>query len=166
MKNAKTAQRCTSMIPHSFRAVLLLWTLVATTSCSIPYNRAWNKAAAISASNPHPHSNLSGAWQGTWRSEGTGHHGKLRAIATPDPSQPNAWTFRYHATWAKILSGGYHAHHLAHQQADNTYRISGEQDLGKIFGGTFKYDGIATPTHFKASYQSKADHGVFELSRP
>ncbi|WP_138087703.1 hypothetical protein [Phragmitibacter flavus] len=159
---AAHVRRLTLSVIHPLILALTLF----LTSCAIPYNHAWNQAAATSSTTAP--TDLSGAWQGTWRSEGTGHHGKLRAIVSPDPDpkQPNAWTFRYHATWAKFLSGGYKAHHIATPQPDQSYKISGEQNLGKLFGGIFKYDGNATSTHFKATYQSKADHGVFELTRP
>jgi hypothetical protein len=72
------------------------------------------------------------------------------------------YDFRYHATWAKFLSGGYTAHHTA--GPDGT--ISGEQDLGKLFGGIYRYEGQSTPTTFKATYRCDIDHGVFELARP
>lgn len=141
---------------------LLVLLILLTSSCSIRFKHDWRKAASA---NPSP-TDLSGAWLGTWRSEGSGHHGTLRAIVTTVPERDNTWQFRYHATWAKILSGGYTTYHIAIPQRSGSYKISGQHDLGKLFGGTFHYEGTATPTHFKATYRSSNDHGIFEMSRP
>lgn len=146
--------------------------LLLLSSCSLPYHLRWQRAASANATT-RP-ATLAGAWQGSWRSEGTGHHGRLRAIVTPaSPADADtnvqAWNFHYHATWARILSGSYHSIHAATPAVpppSPSWTISGHQNLGKIFGGVFHYQGFATPTHFKATYRSQKDHGVFELQRP
>jgi len=143
---------------------LLALLLFATTSCSLPYQQRWKKVAQTPATTAP--TTLEGAWVGTWRSEGTGHHGKLKAIVTPATGSSDVWDFHYHATWAKILSGGYTTQHKAEEKSPGNFIISGEHDLGKLFGGVFRYDGAATPEHFKANYRSSNDHGVFELERP
>jgi len=142
---------------------------LALTSCSLGFKRDWKKAATSPPSSEvYP---LSGAWQGTWRSTSNGHDGTLKAIASPIPAAPGTpgqtmYEFRYHATWAKVLSGGYTTHHLAKYDSKmNKHLLSGEHDLG-LLGGVFRYGGEATPTHFKATYDSKLDNGVFQMTRP
>lgn len=149
---------------HRLHPLILLCSLtLLTTSCTTAFNHHWRQATNNTPTNP---TDLTGAWQGTWHSESTGHHGKLRAIATPIPNQPHTWQFRYHATWAKILNGGYTTQHIATPQPDSTYQLSGQHHLGKLFGGTFHYGGTATPHQFTATYRSNSDHGTFKMSRP
>ncbi|HSI63380.1 MAG TPA: hypothetical protein VLE43_09680 [Candidatus Saccharimonadia bacterium] len=141
----------------------------ALASCSIGYNRDWQKAAATDATL-HP-KNLEGAWTGTWKSNHDGHQGKLRAIVTSLPSQPGQperYSFRYHATWANILSGTITAEHQAThagKKKGGIVTLSGEKDLGRL-GGVYGFTGAASPTEFKADYKSKLDKGVFEMKRP
>ncbi len=143
-------------------ASLLIATLA---SCSIGYNHRWKKLAADNAA--HPPKDLSGAWEGTWKSETTGHTGTLRAIVDA-PIKVDAKTadylFHYRATWKKILSSVFVAHHDATPKGKG-YVLSGHKDLGR-FGGDFKFTGTATPKEFHAQYQSKSDHGEFEMKRP
>jgi len=144
---------------------------LALTSCSMGFKRDWEKAAAqqhLPVGAAQAPTDLSGAWLGTWNSVATGHHGTLKAIATPLPADaraPTGYQFRYHATWAKFLSGGYTTTHTVTRQGKD-YIIGGEHDLGRLLGGVYKYEGKATPTHFRATYTSNLDNGVFELQRP
>jgi hypothetical protein len=147
-------------------ALALSFTLA---SCSTGYNKDWQAAAATDATR-HP-KNLEGAWTGTWRSNKDGHTGKLRAIVTKlptDANQPEKYSFRYHATWANIISGVITAEHQAThpgKKKGNVLELSGEKDLGRL-GGVYSFIGTASPTEFKADYKSKLDKGVFEMKRP
>lgn len=155
---------------RAFQGILILFTATACLcSCSMKYNRDWKKVASSTPAKP---TDLSGAWEGTWTSLSSGHHGRLRAIATPisiGQNQPKKsseeYEFRYHAIWAKILSGGYTTRHTVKKQQEH-YTIGGEHDLGRLFGGKFTYEGTATPVTFKANYFSNLDNGVFQMARP
>ncbi|WP_009961728.1 hypothetical protein [Verrucomicrobium spinosum] len=146
------------------RLTLLILALSASllSSCSLGYQSDWNKAAARDTQNPPK--DLTGAWEGLWYSRHNGHHGKLKAIVTPveEQGKNTAYDFRYHATWARVLSGGYTARHLV----DRRGRVTGQQDLGALVGGVYHYEGKATPAEFKATYRCNIDNGVFELQRP
>src|SRR6478752_6698735 len=94
-------------------ACLLMFVLA---SCSIGYSSKWTKAAADTKSK-RP-TDLTGAWEGTWKSESDGHTGKLRAIVSqPAPPQGPAlrresgYYFLYEATWKKVLSAVIGAQH-------------------------------------------------------
>jgi len=138
-------------------------------SCSIGYNRDWKAAAATDATLLPK--DLEGAWTGTWKSNHDGHKGNLRAIVTKLPTaagQPDKYNFRYHATWANILSGIINAEHEAipaGKKRDGLVNLSGEKDLGRL-GGVYSFIGTASPTEFKADYKGKLDKGVFEMKRP
>ena len=135
-------------------------------SCSIGYDYRWNKAAA-SAQTTSP-ATLLGAWEGTWRSEATGHTGTLRAIVTAPPAEstPSRYTFRYEPVWKQVLRVALTAEHEAKRKgSQGPWILSGEKDLG-LLGGVYRFTGTATPTDFRASYASRVDHGVFEMKRP
>ena len=106
---------------------------------------------------------LTGAWEGTWKSDVNGHTGKLRCIITKQPD--GQYEFHYWAQWQKVLSGSFRQNYEVKKKG-NTFTFSGEKDLGK-FGGKFDHQGTATATTFKATYVAeKGDKGTFELSRP
>lgn len=145
------------LLPITFAIGLAL----CSSSCSTGFNRDWNLAATKNATAP---GSLEGAWKGTWLSKVNGHHGELRAVVTAVAGQtpPSDYDFRYHATYKKILSGGYTARH----HVDAKGGLSGSQDLGRLVGGVFTYEGKVTAKEFRATYKSSSDHGVFEMKRP
>ena len=145
------------------RCYLLFFICILASSlsnCSTGFNQQWHEAAALL---PKPN-DARGAWVGTWRSEVSGHHGELKAVVTaiPSKSAPHEFNFRYHATYAKILSGSFTTiHHV-----DSRGKLTGSEDLGSFAGGVYRYEGKVTPTEFQATYTSAKDHGVFEMKRP
>ena len=137
-------------------AVSILMLLV--TGCS-SFNREWKSALA----QPHPDSDISGAWEGRWLSERNGHTGRLRGVFTKaDADRYNA---HFHATFWKILHATYEVP-LKYKEKDGEILLSGESDLGKLSGGVYKYEAKATPARFSCTYKSKYDHGTFEMKRP
>ena len=48
---------------------------------------------------------LTGPWEGTWKSDFNGHNGKLRCIITKQPD--GQYEFHYWAQWQKVLSGSF-----------------------------------------------------------
>lgn len=145
-----------------FRLSFVLLTASLLASCSIGFQGDWKQAAARDAK--HPPKDLTGAWEGRWYSMKNGHHGTLKAVVTRvgEQGKNTDYDFRYHATWARVLSGGYTARH----SVDRHGKVSGEQDLGALVGGVYRYDGKASPTQFKATFHCKIDNGVFEMHRP
>jgi hypothetical protein len=152
------------MNPFLRPAFALLLTSVLA-NCTAGYNHEWKKVAAQTVAQPPK--DLSGAWEGTWKSVPTGHTGTLRAIVS-DPTIVDGKTaeyqFRYRATWKRVLSAVFASKHEARLEGRN-YVLSGKKDLGK-FGGVFEFTGTATPQEFHAKYRAKMDHGEFEMKRP
>jgi hypothetical protein len=152
------------------RLAAIFSVLIVLAGCSIGYNRKWTMSAAETVA--HPPKDLSGAWEGTWRSESDGHTGRLRAIATRVPgssTQSPAYDFRYEATWRKVLKACISARHTVTapypKRLGDIVHLTGEKDLG-VLGGVFRFTGTATPRTFHADYSSKWDNGVFEMNRP
>ncbi|MFT5109842.1 MAG: hypothetical protein ACI9UA_005494 [Pseudoalteromonas tetraodonis] len=108
---------------------------------------------------------LTGPWEGTWKSDVNGHNGKLRCVITKQPD--GQYEFHYWAQWQKVLSGSFKQNYtVVENKNKGSFSFSGERDLGKM-GGKFNHEGNTTATKFKATYESESgDKGSFELVRP
>jgi hypothetical protein len=104
---------------------------------------------------------FSGHYVGTWRSEVTKHHGRL--ICDFSKMDPKHYRAEFKAYWG-ALHGSYSVV-METQRAGRELRFSGRQDLGKLYGGVYKYDGRAGGGRMTSKYASADDHGVFELTR-
>ena len=145
------------------RNVRLLLTAVAAvfvlTGCS--FQRAWKAGA----NDTTPANEITGRWQGTWKSDSNGHTDKLRCLVTKkDESHYDA---RFHAKYRKVItfSFGYTVP-LVVTNTGTQREFSGTANLGKLAGGIYTYKGAATATEFNARYDSKYDRGTFQMSRP
>jgi hypothetical protein len=136
---------------------LLLPALLAG-GCST-FNRDWRAAAQ----QPAPSAAITGRWEGRWRSEVNGHSGKLRCLVSQQDDTHYRADFR--ATYQHVLHFSYSVP-LAVEPGPWDYRFSGQENLGKLAGGIYRYEGRAAPTNFFSTYRSQYDHGTFELHRP
>lgn len=104
---------------------------------------------------------VEGAWEGRWQS-GNGHGGdRLRAVVTQREPQKLHVIFRAHFWGIFDIDEEVDLN----VTSTNPIRASGEADLGYFKGGVYSYDATITPVKFDATYKSKYDHGVFNLSR-
>ena len=74
-------------IAHASLALLLG---LFASGCST-FHREWKQAAA----QPLPIDDITGRWQGGWKSEGTGHQGALRCVVSKE--SPEKYRFVYRA---------------------------------------------------------------------
>lgn len=139
--------------------LLLLTLALVTTACS-GFGRDWRAAAR----EPAPAEGIGGRWEGRWVSEVNGHSGRLRAILTPTGAQ--TYRAHFHARYAGFLNFGYTVELTATNDATGRAHFQGSADLGKLAGGVYTYAGQADAQRFEATYQSRADHGRFEMQRP
>ena len=144
---------------------------VMLSSCASPaFNSAYRRAVAdYRAADPKPE--VAGPWQGYWKSDVNGHTGDLRAVATPAAAATvpadgvgEGYQFRYHATWAKVLSGGYTSPHEVRRNRAGGYTVLAEKDIA--FLGVYKSEGTIKGDKFESKYRSDSDHGVYVLQRP
>jgi len=144
---------------HSSFLACALWAVVLAGGGCSSFNRDW-KAAAIA-----PADGLEGRWEGRWRSEASGHNDALRCLITHAGS--SNYVARFHAKFRAVfrVSFGYTVP-LAVEKKTNEFLFEGSADLGSLAGGRYTYTGRATTTNFFSSYDSKYDHGVFEMTRP
>jgi hypothetical protein len=151
------------------RSTALLPLVLCLASCTLGFDRKWQKAVAEAGHTPS--TTLAGPWEGTWKSEASGHEGTLRAVATqtaPPTPHSSAFEFHYEATWMKFLRACMTAQHEVvgvNARAKQPAILRGEEDLG-LLGGIYTFSGTASPTEFRAQYRSSADHGTFEMKRP
>ena len=142
--------------------VVAIFSAAMLSSCT-NFRKVWADEMAKPAQK---RGDLTGPWEGTWRSDVNGHNGKLRCIITKQAD--GAHEFHYWAQWQKVLSGSFRQNYEVTENKGKrgTFHFEGERDLGKL-GGTFTHKGTATAKTLKATYASEmGDHGVFELSRP
>jgi hypothetical protein len=150
--------RCThdGLVRVLFSLVLPAGLLLAT-GCTT-FNHDWAKTA----NRPAPTNELSGRWEGTWRSEVNGHNGKLRCVVTQ--KKDGTYKARFHAIYQKVLGFGYTVQ-LSVTETNGVFQFSGQANLGWWAGGVYDYEGRAREMHFFSTYRCKYDHGTFQLTR-
>lgn len=134
---------------------------LSLTSCGT-FERKWN--AAVAEYHTGGTRGPEGPWSGTWHTTTNDHTGKLRAVVSPSQKKPGEYDFHYHATWARIFSGGYRVTYPVKRQGSR-YLVDGDEKLG-IFG-TFHHKGTITRDRFEATYSSDREEiGKFSMRRP
>lgn len=122
------------------------------------FNREWKRAGQ----QPAPTNSITGRWEGHWLSEVNAHTGKLRCIITHQTN--DLYAARFRATYMKILRFSYTVP-LTVNASNEVWHFRGEEDLGALAGGIYRYVGSATATNFQSTYDSRYDRGTFEMQR-
>jgi hypothetical protein len=154
-------RRSTALSRRCLSALACLFAAFWFTGCST-FERNWRAAEQTL----ERHDDLTGRWEGTWRSEVNGHNDQLRCLMTPLTNGLHA--ARFHAKYKKGIfrfSFGYSVP-LQVRRANDVFRFEGEADLGWLAGGIYRCKGSATATNFFSTYRSKYDHGTFQMTRP
>ena len=115
------------------------------------------------SSTVHSPESIEGAWEGTWKSDTCGHHGKLRGIVSIHADRGTSARFR--ATWAHILTGEYSIPIQVVSQPGREF-FSGTAHLGRWVGGLYSYEGYVASNRFFSEYRCSSDHGTFQMERP
>jgi len=125
------------------------------------FTKAWKAAAPGGPAGP----GLAGRWEGTWKSDATGHQDSLRCLVSEGTN--GLHQARFQARYRKVFrwTVGYSLPLQAEQAGDAT-RFQGQANLGWLAGGTYRCVGTATATNFHATYESKYDRGTFDMVRP
>ena len=144
------------------RAVAASVSLCLLASCG-SFHSEWKQATAATRSLPKD--SVEGPWTGTWKSEATGHVGRLRCVVGPAENREGDHVFRYHASWGRVFAASFTARHRVEPSAEGT-RFSGSHEMPAWVGGTYRYDGVVKGDAFSATYRSSKDHGAFEMRRP
>lgn len=103
-----------------------------------------------------------GGWEGKWCSYKNGHNGPLKA--TFCRINNCQYEVRFRGRFAVIVPFRYKETLNIVSETEECIHLAGETVIGPIMG-SFSYDGTATSTHFKATYKSRNDCGLFEMRR-
>ena len=105
---------------------------------------------------------LAGNWTGTWTSSQNGMNGALRCFIEKQTDE--AYQARFDAVFAKVFTHTCKVT-LAVQRKPSQWEFSGQQDLGLLNGGVYKYVGQSDGNDFVCTYDSAMDKGTFRLKR-
>jgi hypothetical protein len=142
----------------------LLSLILCGAGCSA-FNYEWRQAMK----KPVPARDITGPWEGHWKSDVTGHNNALRALITS--ADTNHYDVKFHAAYKSetfpfiTVHFGYTVR-MESRPGTNGLAFQGLEDLGTMAGGVYTYDGQANPTQFLCTYRSKYDHGIFDMHRP
>lgn len=151
------AQRLDQAAPQNAVLLLALLPLLLSCGCST-FNRDWKRAAQQSTPD-----SVAGRWEGQWSSEANNHSGRLRCLISLEGDD---WcNARFQATYAKIFRFTSRVM-LTLQPHYGGWEFNGEENLGRLAGGVYYYEGRASATNFFSIYRSKYDHGIFQMQRP
>ena len=142
------------------RIVFLLLSIVLLVSGCSTFNRDWKKAGDQSFEG------MEGRWVGRWHSDYNQHNGALRCLITK--REGNTYHTRFHAKykWGLITVSYPYDMDMTLTPQGNTFRFTGQADLGKLAGGLYRYDGNGTIRRIDINYRADKDHGTFQLQRP
>lgn len=119
---------------------------------------------------PTPQSPFDGRWIGKWTSDrhkkpfsSEAESGYMQGVFTRiDP-----YRYRTHIRAEWLLGASDHLTELyGHtNKAGDVLYLKGQDQVSKVFGGTYKYEGTVTATHFRVRYDSSYDSGTFEMTK-
>jgi len=144
--------------------ILLSLAIFGASGCST-FDQDW-EAARHAPRTPRPAAtaaeNLSGAWEGSWKSSANGHGGELRGIF--ESMDENRYEVRFHATFGGVFSFEYTVPIRVAREALGQ-GFEGQADLGPLAWGLYLYRGQIVGDEFTARYDCGFDHGTFFMER-
>ena len=140
--------------------MLVALSALSFVGCST-FNYEWWHAAKKAT----PTGEITGRWEGRWLSHANGHNDKMRCLIRQVDT--NRYDAKFHAAYKKWITiyFGYTVR-LDAKPGTNGVAFHGQQNLGRLAGGVFTYEGYANTTNFFSTYKSKDDHGIFQMHRP
>lgn len=105
---------------------------------------------------------MAGDWTGTWNSDNGSMSGPLRCRV--ERQTEGVYLARFEATFAKFLTDN-SSTTLRVQNKGQAWEFTGEEDLGLLKGGKYKYKGQSDGREFVCNYDSAFNKGTFRLKR-
>ena len=104
---------------------------------------------------------LAGQWNGNWKSCKSGHHGKLNAqFCRLDETHVQA---KFTGSFAKVIPFRYRpVLNIVHDES-GLMILEGNKKLPLV--GNFYYTATVSEAGFSATYRSRRDQGVWQMSR-
>lgn len=146
---------------RGFRAVtsLLLLSFVVSSCGTLAYNRAWEDFEPVLTIDP-----AEGRWTGEWKSDWNGHSGGLRCMLTRKSA--DTYFARFYSTYGWFFFFRHEARFLITSETPAAVHFEGQEDLGSLAGGVYRYAGSVSADRFEATFEAEnGDHGVFSMTR-
>ncbi len=148
------------MLFHLRRSLVACATLLLLSAVAIAEDKpAAEPKPALAAKAP---ADLSGHWSGTWLSHSNGHDGPITGDFRK--IDDDHYCVHFSGRFWGFFPFEYDVVLTVTERKDDQLTMSGSSNLGFLFG-TFWYTATVTDTSFVASYCSKHDHGVFNMTR-
>ncbi len=104
---------------------------------------------------------LAGQWKGSWKSCKSGHHGKLNAqFCRIDETHVQA---KFTGSFAKVIPFRYRPILTIVQEESDYMILEGNKKLPLV--GNFYYSATVSEAGFSATYRSRRDQGVWQMSQ-
>ena len=104
---------------------------------------------------------LAGQWKGSWKSCKSGHHGKLNAqFCRIDETHVQA---KFTGSFAKVIPFRYRPILTIVQEESDYMLPEGNKKLPLV--GNFYYSATVSEAGFSATYRSRRDQGVWQMSQ-
>ena len=104
---------------------------------------------------------IAGQWNGSWKSCKSGHHGKLNAqFCRLDETHVQA---KFTGSFAKVIPFRYRPVLTIVHDEPNLMILKGNKKLPLV--GNFYYSATISESGFSATYRSRRDQGVWQMSR-
>lgn len=164
MFRALDARQRLRQSPSNRMKTILTLAVAATgfflSGCS-SFKYEWRQAAK----NPIPTEDITGRWEGRWKSDSNGHQDNLRCLITKVDERN--YDAKFHAAYKKWITVHFgYTVRLEARPGTNGVAFTGSENLGVLAGGVYTYEGHANPTNFSSTYDSKYDRGTFQMKRP
>jgi hypothetical protein len=122
----------------------------------------WVKEAANVDPAPVRAEPMSGRWSGRWQTTGNTMSGELRCVI--DKLDDSTFRAKFDADWGDLFT-----HQstitLKIRQKTDAWKFDGQENLGLLQGGLYKYDGYVKGDEFFCNYSSDFYDGTFLLKR-
>lgn len=133
-------------------------------ACS-SFERDWEAyAVKADAMTGKSSAKSTGRWAGEWKSEVNGHHGPLRCLLESVDGEADRYLARFHAGYDLGLTFEYSVSLTAFPAGDRIL-VAGEENLGWLAGGLYRYEGALDADTFACTYAAESDRGTFRMSR-
>lgn len=118
--------------------------------------------APVDPSPPSASDLLAGNWQGAWASRERDMGGDLRCRI--EKLEDGSYLAHFDAVFARHFRNKSTVTLHVKNRAD-AWEFTGEEDLGFLKGGVYRYAGHSDGTDFLCEYDSKHDKGTFRMQR-
>lgn len=167
MKQCRRNDRVHMNKPRKLRligtAAALVVAALLVTGKLAGFGCATSAPSLSSSTQSSPAELMEGDWAGAWASSSSDMGGALRCRI--DRLESGDYRARFDAVFAKVLTNQSIVTLRVGKRDEGKWWFSGEEDLGFLRGGIYKYTGHSDGSNFVCEYDSHYDKGTFRMTR-